>query len=105
MNELGPITAELRRVMNHTTMAGVPLVEIGEFEFGHRCDAIDAVHASLEAENAELRELVRALHYCTSSGECDGCPANSDGTARLMPDDICDTMLDCMRELRVEVDG
>lgn len=61
MSEREPITAELRRVMNHTTMAGVPLVEIGEFEFTHRCDAIDAIHAGLERENAELRERVAVL--------------------------------------------
>ena len=61
MSEYEPITTELRRVMNHTTMAGIPLVEIGEYEFGHRCDAIDAVHASLERENAELRQRVAVL--------------------------------------------
>lgn len=62
MSEREPITAELRRVMNHTTMAGVPLVEIGEYEFAHRCDAIDAVHAQLERENAALKaELDRVL--------------------------------------------
>ena len=61
MSEREPITAELRRVMNHTTMAGVPLVEIGEYEFAHRCDEIDAVHAGLEREDAELRERVAVL--------------------------------------------
>lgn len=62
MSEREPITAELRRVMNHTTMAGIPLVEIGEYEFGHRCDAIDAVHAGLERENESLKvELDRVL--------------------------------------------
>ena len=61
MSEYEPITGELRRVMNHTTMAGVPLVEIGEYEFGHRCDEIDAVHAGLERENAELRERLAVL--------------------------------------------
>ena len=61
MSEREPITGELRRVMNHTTMAGIPLVEIGEYEFGRCCDAIDAVHAGLERENAELRERVAVL--------------------------------------------
>ena len=63
MSEYEPITGELRRVMNHTTMAGVPLVEIGEYEFGHRCDEIDAVHAGLERENAELRRQLDSLMY------------------------------------------
>jgi len=61
MESREPITWELRRVMSHTTMAGCPLVELGEFEFGHRCDAIDAVHAALERENAELRARVAEL--------------------------------------------
>ena len=50
-----PITTELRGVMSHTTMAGIPLVELGEYEFASRCDAIDAVHANLERENESLR--------------------------------------------------
>lgn len=53
-------------------------------------------------ENVKLRKMVQALHYCTSNGECNGCPINSDGTAYLMPDDICNIMLDCMRELGVD---
>jgi len=51
-----PITSELRAVVNHTELHGVPLVELGEYEFGSRCDAIDAVHANLERENEELRQ-------------------------------------------------
>lgn len=61
MSEYEPITAELRRVMNHTTMAGVPLVEIGEYEFAHRCDEIDAVHAALERV-AELDKRGDSMH-------------------------------------------
>ena len=57
-----PITTELRGVMSHTTMAGTPMVELGEYEFSSRCDAIDAVHANLERENESLRrELDRLL--------------------------------------------
>lgn len=58
----------------------------------------------LEAENAKLRELVRTFYYCTTSGECDECPANGGGAVHLMPDTICDTMHDRMRELGVGVD-
>ena len=53
-----PITTELRGVMSHTTMAGIPLVELGEYEFASRCDAIDAVHGNLERENAAIKASV-----------------------------------------------
>ena len=52
----------------------------------------------LEAENAKLRELVRTFYHCTTSGECDECPINGGGPVRLMPDTICDTIHDRMRE-------
>ena len=72
-----PITTELRGVMSHTTMAGIPLVELGEYEFASRCDAIDAVHSNLERENESLRrELDRVL------GEQD----DRDGWVRLPVD-------------------
>lgn len=57
----------------------------------------------LEAENAKLRELVRTFYHCTTSGECDECPINGGGTVHLMPDTICDTIHDRMRELGVDV--
>ena len=56
----------------------------------------------LEAENAKLRELVRTFYHCTTSGECDECPINGGGPVRLMPDTICDTIHDRMRELGVD---
>lgn len=56
-----------------------------------------------QAENAKLRELVRVFYHCTTSGVCDECPVNGGGAVHLMPDTICDTMHDRMRELGVEV--
>ena len=56
----------------------------------------------LEAENAKLRELVRTFYHCTTSGECDECPINGGGPVHLMPDTICDTIHDRMRELGVD---
>ena len=55
----------------------------------------------LESENAKLRELVRTFYHCTTSGECDECPINGGGKVKLMPDTICDTIHDRMRELGV----
>ena len=62
---------------------------------------IDRTIADLKDENDQLRELVRALYYCTTSGECDECPVNGGGAVHLMPDTICDTMHDRMCELGV----
>lgn len=56
----------------------------------------------LQIENAKLRELVRTLYHCTTSGECDECPINGGGPVHLMPDTICDTIHDRMRELGVD---
>ena len=64
-----------------------------------------ALHELLQearAENAKLRELVRTFYHCTTSGECDECPINGGGPVRLMPDTICDTIHDRMRELGVD---
>ena len=55
----------------------------------------------LESENAMLRELVRTFYHCTTSGECDECPINGGGPVHLMPDTICDTIHDRMRDLGV----
>lgn len=57
----------------------------------------------LDVENAKLRELVRTFYHCTTSGECDECHINGGGPVHLMPDTICDTIHDRMRELGVEV--
>ena len=57
---------------------------------------------TLNDENDKLRELVRTFYHCTTSGECDECPVNGGGPMHLMPDTICDTIHDRMRELGVE---
>lgn len=57
---------------------------------------------ALDDENAKLRELVRTFYHCTTSGECDECPINGGGPVHLMPDTICDTIHDRMRELGVD---
>ena len=64
-----------------------------------------ALHELLQesrAENAKLRELVRTFYHCTTSGECDECPINGGGPVRLMPDTICDTIHERMRDLGVD---
>lgn len=60
------------------------------------------VRQNVERENAKLRELVRTFYHCTTSGECDECPINGGGPVHLMPDTICDTIHDRMRELGVD---
>lgn len=57
-----PITAGLRRAMDEDSIReeGHMLV-VGEDRFDDLCDAIDCVHAQLEAENATLRAELDAL--------------------------------------------
>lgn len=68
MSERGPITAELRAALDvdrefmradGTVVAQTFCVDRGDFE--RMCDAIDAVRAALERENAELCERVAVL--------------------------------------------
>ena len=63
MSEHKPITGELRDMMFNTeSEQGTPMVELGNYRFTQLCDAIDAVHAQLERENASLKaELDRVL--------------------------------------------
>ena len=68
MSELGPITAELRAALDvdREFMRADGVVVPQTFcadrgDFDRLCDAIDAVHAGLERENAELRERVAVL--------------------------------------------
>lgn len=68
-----------------------------------RIDELCAEVERLRQDNERLRELVRAFYYCTTSGKCDECPVNGGGAVQLMPDTICDTMHDRMRELGFEV--
>jgi len=68
------------------------------------CLSDDAENARMiMAENEKLRELVRVFYHCTTSGECDECPINGGSTVHLMPDTICGTIHDRMRELGIEV--
>lgn len=68
MSEYEPITAELRAALDvdrefmradGTVVAQTFCVDRGDFD--RCCDAIDAVHAQLERENAELRERLAVL--------------------------------------------
>lgn len=68
MSEREPITAELREALDvdrefmradGTVVAQTFCVDRDDFE--RCCDAIDAVHAGLERENAELRQHVAVL--------------------------------------------
>ena len=77
MSEHTPITAELRGKMDTLgwydedgnivfTTGGmraweIACLAINSKTFGELCDAIDAVHAGLERENAELRQRVAKL--------------------------------------------
>lgn len=59
MSEYKPITGELRNSMTYditTAPDGVNTASIGIAEFNDLCDAIDSIHAALEAENERLRE-------------------------------------------------
>lgn len=69
-----------------------------------RADSSQKERKRLDYENAKLRELVCVFYHCTTSGVCDECPVNGGGPVHLLPDTICDTMHDRMRELGIEVD-
>ena len=61
--------------------------------------------AELQAENAKLRELVRALAYCMCEDcDCDRCALNGADmpTPRIS---ACDELPEMLRELGIEVDG
>lgn len=72
-------------------------------------DAVDAVHAALEAENAELRALVRDMHkalFSLNLDHCQACP-REDACVFMHKSFDCD---ECaferdIHELGVEVDG
>ena len=63
MSEREPITGELRDAMSrYSTFGGDSVVSMEEERFDRYCDAIDAIHAGLERENAALKaELDRVL--------------------------------------------
>lgn len=56
-----------------------------------------------EAENAKLLKIVSCLLTCANdTGDCDRCPLNG-GTGDWNSEDFCDDLLDCLRELGIEV--
>ena len=62
MSEHTPITGELREAVEwEPTFCGPDKAMVPQPEFDRICDAIDAVHAQLERENAELRERLAVL--------------------------------------------
>lgn len=62
MSEREPITNELRAAVDYAPQFLAPdVAQVDAGEFVRRCDAIDAVHAALERENAELRQRVAVL--------------------------------------------
>lgn len=68
MSEHTPITGELRDAVEwEPTFCGPDRAMVPQPEFDRICDAIDAVHAGLERENAELRERLVALENRSDS--------------------------------------
>lgn len=65
-------------------------------------DAIFCERDQLKAENSALRELVRMLANCAAGHGCDYCPING-GHGYVDEIDMCESVHDYMRELRVEV--
>lgn len=62
MSEHTPITGELREAVEwEPTFCGPDRAMVSQPEFDRICDAIDAVHAGLERENAELHERLAVL--------------------------------------------
>lgn len=65
-------------------------------------DIIDHMRDT-RAENAKLLKIVSCLLTCASdAGDCDRCPLNG-GTGDWNSRDFCDGLLDCLREVGVEV--
>ena len=57
-----PITEGLRRAVDEDSIReGEHMLVVGEAAFEDLCDAIDCIHAQLEAENATLRAELDAL--------------------------------------------
>lgn len=105
MERLEAENAKLREQI-HWLKQGDILHVLTDQEYIDQCERERLMQVSIDAldkENAELRELVRTFYHCTTSGECDECPINGGGPVHLMPDTICDTIHDRMRELGVEV--
>ena len=56
----------------------------------------------LLAENAKLRELVKALLTCATDGDCDECRLNGATPWHVGKAQLCDGVWDRMRELGVD---
>lgn len=73
MSGIPPITADLRGRMRYeadvTATEDRSVARFAYPDFADACDAIDAVHAALESENAGLRELCADL-YEFATGTC-----------------------------------
>lgn len=65
-------------------------------------DIIDHMRDA-RTENAKLLKIVSCLLTCASdAGDCDRCPING-GTGDWNSGDFCDGLLDCLRDLGIEV--
>lgn len=60
--------------------------------------------AKAETDNAELRELVKALLTCATDGDCDECRLNGATPWHVGKAQLCDGVWDRVRELGVEAD-
>ena len=62
MSDYKPITGELRAVtQRYDNYADVEVVTLRGNDFDRLCNAIDAIHAGLERENAALRERLAKM--------------------------------------------
>jgi hypothetical protein len=71
-----------------------------------RISELEAEDERRKAENAKLRELVLCLLSCSSdTGDaCDKCPVNG-GAGIWDSEDFCDSLIDRVHEMRIEVGG
>lgn len=101
MSDNAPITEELRDAMKrYDNFDGTSRVVLGESNFDHLCDAIDATYADLERENSKLRELVWELWEGYTDPPCEDCPLKDKPACADCP--ICAreaAVVDRMREL------
>ena len=56
-----PITEQLRMITDRERHGGEDVAVSPWTQFGHECDAIDAVHRNLEDDNARLRANHKAM--------------------------------------------
>lgn len=77
-----------------------------EGQMRHLCALRDVEIDRLRVENSKLRELVLCLLTCSSdTGDaCDRCPVNG-GAGIWDFEDFCDSLLDRVHELRIELNA